>query len=1035
MHRFPLMKHIVLESHRRCRLAKWRQCFKLQVMTRLGLITTLLLPLMAGAAPDFSRDVLPVLSDTCFKCHGPDANARKAKLRLDVEADAKKEVIIPGKSAESEIIVRIFSTEVDEIMPPSDSNLRLTVAQKATLKAWVDAGAKWGNHWAYETPKPVALPKVKQANWPRDGIDTFILARLEREGLKPSKAANRIIWLRRVTLDLTGLPPTLAEVEAFLQDKSPKAFEMVVDRLLASPRYGERMAWDWLEAARYADSNGYQGDRERTMWPWRDWVIRAFNSNQPYDDFTVEQIAGDLLPNATEEQILATGFNRNHMINGEGGRIAAENRVEYVFDQTETVGTVWMGLTLICSRCHDHKFDPLTQKDYYSLYSFFNQTPVNGGGGDPAMAPNMQVGTPAQKQEIAALERKIAIHGKVIEKRREKLKEGQVAWEAQRLKEESASTWETLRPVAARAQNQTLHLQEDRSVLATGKLPDRDEYFLQSAVPISSFRHVRLEALQHASLPSGGLSRVKGGNFVLTDIKLIIEEPDQESYEVKLTGARATFNQGGLDVKQAIDNNAGSGWGVWPGPKGVKQPHTAIFTLAEPLKPDPDVRLVFQLKFNHSANQHVMGRFRISVSSSNNPAFGTSGFVEALKTKPTRRSKEMKELIAREYNKNDPELKKLQAEIESAQKRISDLRKSFPKVMVMRDGTKRETRVLTRGTYNKPTDIVVSSNTPASLPKFPKNASRNRLGLAEWLVDERHPLTARVTVNRIWQQFFGTGFVKTTEDFGVQSERPSHSGLLDWLARDFIKSRWNLKALHRRIVLSSTYRQSSVVTPALRERDPDNRLLARMSRYRLPSWMIRDQALYVSGLLVEKQGGPSVKPYQPDGVWAESTFGKKRYSPDKGEALYRRSLYTFWRRIVGPTMFFDEAKRQTCEVRRARTNTPLHALITLNDIAYVEAARAMAQRVLKEGGVNDADRIAYAFRLATTRLPSDDEATILGKRLNQLRQNYNSNKEAAQSLLKVGEHARDDKLLVSEHAAYTVLCNLILNLDEVITRE
>jgi len=1004
-------------------------------MRRFLFIAILPVACSAFAAPDFSRDVLPILSDTCFKCHGPDSNARKAKLRLDVEAEAKKDVIIPGKSAESEIIARIFSEDSNELMPPPDSNLKLTAAQKTTLKEWVDAGAKWGKHWAYETPKPVAVPKVKQANWPHDGIDAFILARLEREGLKPSKAADRITWLRRVTLDLTGLPPTLAEVDAFQKDKSPQAFENVVDRLLASPRFGERMAWDWLEAARYADSNGYQGDRERTMWPWRDWVIRAFNVNQPYDDFTVEQIAGDLLPNATEEQILATGFNRNHMINGEGGRIAAENRVEYVFDQTETVGTVWMGLTLTCCRCHDHKFDPLSQKDYYSLYSFFNQTPVNGGGGDPAMAPNMQVGTSAQKQEIAALEQKIAGHGKAIEKRRAKLQEGQAAWEVKRLKQDSVSAWETLRPVAARAKNQTLHLQEDRSVLAKGKLPDQDEYFLQAAIPTSSFRHVRLEALQHASLPSGGLSRVKGGNFVLTDIKLILEEPNQEPREVKLTGARATFNQGGLEVKQAIDNNAGSGWGVWPGPKGVKRPHTAIFTLGEPLKLRPDERLIFQLKFNHSAKQHVMGRFRISVSDSENPGFGTSGLTKALKTKPDQRSKEMKELIAREYSQNDSELKKLQTETESAQKRINDLRKSFPKVMVMRDGTKRETRVLTRGIYNKPTDIVVSSNTPASLPKLPKSAPRNRLGLAVWLVDEQHPLTARVTVNRIWQQFFGTGFVKTTEDFGVQSERPSHPGLLDWLALEFVKSGWDLKALYRRIVLSSTYRQSSVVTPALRERDPNNRMLARMSRYRLPSWMIRDQALYVSGLLVEKQGGPSVKPYQPDGVWAESTFGKKRYSRDKGEALYRRSLYTFWRRIVGPTMFFDEAKRQTCEVRRARTNTPLHALITLNDIAYVEAARAMAQRVLNEGGVIDTGRIAYAFRLATTRSPSDDEVTILKNRLNQLRRNYSDNNEAAQALLKVGEHVRNDKLPVTEHAAYTVLCNLILNLDEVITRE
>ena len=987
------------------------------------------------AAPDFSRDVLPILSDTCFACHGPDANARKAKLRLDVEADAKREAIVPGKSAESEIIARIFSEDADELMPPPESNLKLTAAQKATLKEWIDAGAKWGKHWAYETPKPVAPPKVKLTDWPRSGIDNFILARLEREGLKPSKAADRITWLRRVTLDLTGLPPTLREVDAFQKDKSHKAFETVVDRLLASPRYGERMAWDWLEAARYADSNGYQGDRERTMWPWRDWVVRAFNANQPYNDFTVEQIAGDLLPNATEQQVLATGFNRNHMINGEGGRIAAENRVEYVFDQTETVGTVWMGLTFNCCRCHDHKFDPISQRDYFSMYSFFNQTPVNGGGGDPAMAPNIQVGTSEQKKEIAGLEQKIAAHTKSIAARRAALAQGQAKWEAEQLKRGSASAWTPLKPIAARAQQQTLELLPDQSVLAKGKLPDRDEYAVQMAAGVKQFRHVRLEALQHASLPAGGLSRVKGGNFVLTDFKVMIESTGSEPKELKLTGAKSTFNQGGLDVKQAIDGNAGSGWGVWPGQQGVKQAHTAIFTLAEPVAEKAGTKLTVLMKFNHSAKQHVMGRFRVSVSNAGEPDFGSGELLTALQAEPAKRTVAMKEIVSKAYSLNDPELRRLQTETDAAKKRINDLRKAFPKVMVMRDGTKRETRVLIRGVYNKPTDIVVGSNTPKSLPPLPEDAPRNRLGLAEWLVNPKHPLTARVTVNRIWQQFFGTGLVKTTEDFGVQSERPSHPGLLDWLAQEFVSDNWNVKGLHRRIVLSATYRQSSAVTSALHERDPENRLLARMTRYRLPSWMIRDQALAISGLLVERMGGPPVKPYQPPGVWAESTFGKKRYSQDKGEALYRRSLYTFWRRIVGPTMFFDEAKRQTCEVRRARTNTPLHALITLNDVAYVEAARAMAQRVLQEGGVDDVARVSYAFRLATARPPSADEAVVLQQRIQQLRITYTAKPEAAQQLLKVGEHVRDETLTVTDHAAYTVLCNLLFNLDEVITRE
>ena len=763
-------------------------------MPRILLITILLLPIGVSAAPDFSREVLPIFSDNCFQCHGPDANARKAKLRLDREEFAlrKKDVlIVPGRSEESELIARIFSSDPDEQMPPPDSKLKLTAAQKATLKAWVDSGAKWGKHWAYEPPRRPPLPKVKNAKWPRNEIDNFILARLERESLRPSPEANKITWLRRVSLDLTGLPPTPEEVDAFLKSsiENPKSsFEKIVDRLLASPRYGERMAWDWLEAARYADSNGYQGDNDRTMWPWRDWVVRALNANVPYDKFTIEQLAGDLLPKATDEQRLATAFNRNHMINGEGGRIAEENRVEYIFDQMETMATLWLGTTMTCSRCHDHKFDPITQRDYYSLFAFFNNTPVNGGGGSGQTAPVLAVGSPTQQKEILELE----------------------------------------------------------------------------------------------------------------------------------------------------------------------------------------------------------------------------GKIKSLKEKP---------------------------QIDAAKKQLAALRKKFPKVMVMRDEKPRQTKVLVRGVYNQPSDVAVTSAWPAVFGANALERVPTRLYLAQWLVDEKNPLTARVTVNRIWQQFFGTGLVKTPEDFGVQGERPSHPQLLDWLALEFIKSGWDVKALHKRIVLSATYRQTSRVTPALRERDPKNRLLARMTRQRLPSWMIRDQALFISGLLVEKRGGPSVKSYQPAGVWAEATFGKKKYTRGKGEDLYRRSLYTFWRRIIGPTIFFDESKRQTCQVRRSRTNTPLHALITLNDITYIEAARALAQRVLIEGGSDDKARTAYAFRLATARAPKPNERAVLLKSIQKLRVTYANDPAAAKALLTIGDSKRDEKLNPTDHAAYTVLCNMILNLDEVITRE
>jgi len=759
-------------------------------MPRVWLISILLLPLPALAAPDFGRDVLPILSDTCFTCHGPDANARKGKLRLDVEAEAKKEVIVPGKSAESEIIARIFSNDADELMPPPESNLKLTAAQKATLKDWIDSGAKWDKHWAYETPKPVAVPKVKQTDWPRGELDAFILARLEREGLRPSKEADRVMWLRRVTLDLTGLPPTLKEVDAFLDDQSPKAFESVVDRLLASPRYGERMAWDWLEAARYADSNGYQSDQDRTMWPWRDWVVRALNANMPYDQFSTEQLAGDLLPNATDEQVLATAFNRNHMINGEGGRIAEENRVEYIFDQLETVSTVWLGATMNCSRCHDHKFDPITQRDYYSLFAFFNNTPVNGGGGSGQTAPVLAVPSPPQKKEIAALEKQIASHAKAIEARRKILRQEQGAWEADQLKR--SLIWIPLQPITARAKRQTLELLEDLSVLAKGKLPDHDEYTVQLAGGVKAFRHVRLEALQHASLPASGLSRVKGGNFVLTDFKVLIERAGLEPKELKLSGARATFNQTSLDVKQAIDGNAGSGWGVWPGKQGVKQVHTAVFTIAEPVNLDPDAKLLVFLKFNHPATQHVMGRFRISVSDAVNPGFGSGKLLEALRTEAAKRTTAMKKLIEDKQLMGDAEFVRREKEILAMQKRIAAIRNSSPKLMVMQDTTKRETRVLTRGTYNQPTDIIVKSRTPMEFPPLPKGAPTNRLGLARWLMSNDNPLATRVTVNRIWQQFFGIGLVKTTEDFGVQGERPSHPALLDWLARVFIKNDWDV---------------------------------------------------------------------------------------------------------------------------------------------------------------------------------------------------------------------------------------------------
>jgi hypothetical protein len=816
-------------------------------------------PTAAEAPIRFGRDILPILSDNCFHCHGPDEAARQSDLRLDTQEGALsagasgEKAIVPGDSAASELIRRITAADDEMRMPPVDSNRKLTEQQKQLLKRWIDAGAQWGRHWAFEPPQRGPLPEVQKRDWPRNAIDHFILARLDEEGLKPSPAAEKEALLRRVTLDLTGLPPTVEELDAFLADDSPQAYEKAVDRLLASPHYGERWCWDWLDAARYADTSGYQGDPERTMWPWRDWVIRAINANMPYDQFTVEQLAGDLLSEATREQILATGFHRNHMYNGEGGRIAEETRVENVFDRVETTGTVWLGLTIGCARCHDHKFDPLTQREYYQFYDYFNQTSEDGAGRGGQVKPVVEMASDQQKQRQAELRDEVAEQNRAVEK---------------------------------------LELE----------LFARDE------------------------------------------------------------GKNASESPAAAELKQELRQS-----------------------LAKP---------------------------------------------------PRQRAANLLDDLAKAFNEPSPEyaaaVKKLRATLDAQRRHDAAL----PRVMVMDQIAKpRETHILAKGAYNKPLDKV-TSGVPASLPPLPAEGINNRLALARWLVSRDHPLTARVTVNRYWQAIFGVGLVKTVEDFGVQGEKPSHPELLDWLAVEFMEGGWNVKALHRLLVTSATYRQSSRTTAALRERDPENRLLARGPRYRLPSWIIRDQALAASGLLVDKLGGPAVKPYQPAGIWEEATFGKVTYQHDSGDKLYRRTLYTFWRRIVGPTMIFDNSPRQVCMIKAFHTNTPLHALTTLNETIYIEAARNLAERVLARAEqASDHERLTWLFRLATSRRPSSDESEILSQRLTILRQQYAADLEGAVKLLSVGESKRNQALDAAEHAAWTGIASLVLNLDEVISKQ
>lgn len=1011
------------------------------------LFATFTRAIAASAKLQYDRDIQPILANNCYACHGPDAGARKAGLRLDLPQSALRTdnpVIVPGKSSASELIKRILSTDADEVMPPPASHRTLTAPQQAQLKRWIDEGAVWGKHWAFEAPRRPALPPVRHAAWVKNPIDRFVLAKLEQNGLAPSPEAPKTTLIRRVTLDLTGLPPTPAETAAFLADTAPDAYGKVVDRLLKSPRYGERMVWEWLEAARYADTNGYQGDPTRAMYYWRDWVIDALNNNKPFDEFTTEQLAGDLMPNPTQAQLVATGFHRNHMINGEGGRIPEESRVDYVRDRVETTSTVWMGLTLQCARCHDHKFDPLTQRDYYQVSAYFNSVDETGANDAGGFAnPVLSLASPAQSQQLTALRK---VEHDTQQKRdavEQAVRADQTAWEQSIFGTDGKvvePTWQALTPTELKSEQGTaLEKQPDGGVLAKGPSPEKDNYTIGLAALPGAITGLKLEALSDNALVIHGPGRADNGNFVLTELQLLLNDK-----AVDLTAVNADIEQQGYALAGALDGKPETGWAIMP---SFGQTHTAIFALPTPITAH-GAHLACKLMFQFG-RQHTLGHFRLYATTT--PAVLLRPLpteISAILMMPTAaRSEAEKNKLADYHRDNDPQFALAKKRLEAAQGERQALENSIPRTMVMRDRDKpRDTFILTRGVYDKP-GAKVSPGVPAVLPALPTDAPSNRLALARWLVSPANPLTARVTVNRYWQSLFGIGLVKTVDDFGVQGEKPSHPELLDWLATEFMQpivsqpsvanashNAWNVKHIMRLIVTSATYRQASKTPPSLAERDPENRLLARGPRYRLPSWMIRDQALAASGLLVEQLGGAPVKGYQPAGIWEDATFGTIHYEQEHGTALYRRSLYQFWRRIVGPTVFFDVGNRQSCQVKINRTNTPLQALVTLNDVTYVEAARALAQRLLREQTA-PAPRITMAYRLILARQPSPQETAVLTATLAKLHDQFAANPEAAQKLLRVGEAPRDEKLNVVEHASYTALCNIIFNLDETLTKE
>ncbi len=1040
-------------------------------------LAVLAAPGLAPASPpagkvDYNFQVRPLLADRCFVCHGPDEKKRKAKLRLDLpEVAFARRAIVPGKPDESAVIERITADD-DMRMPPAKSNLSLSKDEIALLRRWIAEGAEYKPHWAFlPLPDTVPLPTVADRAWPAVGLDHFILARLEREGLRPSPPAAREDWIRRASFDLTGLPPTLAEVDAFLADGSPRAFEKVADRLLASPRFGERLAMDWLDVARFADSFGYQADGDSHVWPWRDWVIAAFNDNLPFDQFLTLQIAGDLLPKPTPAQRLATAFCRLHRMTNEGGSIPEEWRNEYVSDRVHTFGTAFLALTLECARCHDHKYDPLTMKDYYGLGAFFNSIDEWGTYDNSHFRPTpaLPLPTPEQEKTLAAL-------SAAVEKHEARLREAEKAREA------SFHAWLAQTEPKADMPGLVGHYPLDQAT-ANNQLPNlADPGNRGSTSPANTFvpgkvgKALRFTGDDAASFPkvAGGLDR--GQPFT---VSFWLQTPEvmqqgivfhrQAGTDTGFHGTELSFDDGRLFFALVR---------FWPGnamavrtraPLPAREwVHVAVTYDASGKASGLCIYLNGKRAETEVVRDHLTKDTEVGAGighggGGNGLVFGErfrsvglkGGLLDEVKVfeRPLNSieiahlhdGRSLVEAIARKdeaalrpyyFGAIDPEVAKARAELLQARRRLFAAQTGVFEVLTMEEMAQpRPAYVLARGNYDAPKDRPVGRQTPAALPPFPADAPRNRLGLAKWLTDPRHPLTARVAVNRFWQLFFGRGIVATTENFGTQGALPTHPELLDYLARDFIASGWDVKGLCKKIVLSSTYRQRSAALPALRERDPENLLLARGPGRRLSAEMLRDQALFVGGLLAEKRGGPPVKPYQPPGLWHGMNAFLPEYVEDKGEGLHRRSLYTFWRRTSPPPnmLAFDAPSREVCVVRRQTTSTPLQPLVLLNDPQFVEAARALGERLLREGGITLDERLTHAFRLAATRRPTAREVRLLAELYESQRAVFRKDPAAARKFLGTGERPPAPALDPIDLAAASATAGAILNLDASLT--
>ena len=1018
--------------------------------------------LQAGEKVSYAREILPILSDRCFFCHGPDKEKQEADLRLDIRAEAIKAFAWdPENPADSEALIRIFSTDRKEIMPPPKSHLTLTDKEKNLIKTWVEQGAEYEAHWAFVTPpKEIPIPQTADKSWAKNPIDNFILARLEKEKLAPSPPASPERWLRRVTFDLTGLPPTQAEMDEFLSDASPAAKENIVNRLLASPRFGERMATPWLDVARYADSFGYQADINTEAWPYRDWVIRAFNENLPLDQFIIQQLAGDLLPDATRDQKLATAFNRIHRKTNEGGSVPEEFRQEGISDRIHTISTAFMALTMECARCHDHKYDPITAKDYYSMGAFFNSVDefglIQGGStrGTVLPQPSLLLPTPEQDEKLTGLRKNIELAQNELEIR---IKAAEPAFQVWLKSNKIVTPADLVGKFSFETENkEALENEADAKSpaktggnrLAPGKhgkgiLADGD-----SLTKLPDF------GIKHADQPLSISLWLKPGE----DYKRAVVFANTSSFDVPFSGYELLMEEGRLTWTLArelpgcgasVTTTQTIPTGDWThvtvtNDGSRKAAGLKIFINGKPVATTTvrdnltrDYHIGSGLNFTARGRDIGLRGGMVDEIHIHTRAITPLEVASIHAGKPASKIGSTPEQL-REFflSAIDPETRALSQKIASARAAYRDAEKDVREIVTMRESEKPvPAHILARGDYTQPTDKV-ERETPAWLPPFPSDQPRNRLGFAKWLTSPEHPLTARVLINRVWQEIFGTGIVESSDNFGLQGAQPSHPELLDWLARDLMNHGWDHKRAIKQMVLSATYGQDSKASPELRERDSANMLHARGPARRLSAEMLRDSALAISGLLAETIGGPPVKPYQaPGSMWKEINNFLPVYEPDKGAGLYRRSLYTFWRRTTTPPnmTLFDTTTREVCATRRMVTNTPLQALVMLNDPQFVEAARKLGERIMKEGGTTDETCVKWAYRHVIGAHPSSEQLPILLELITQQRGLFASKSSDAEALLKTGDAPADPALDKTELASFTALAQALLNLDSNIT--